>query len=296
MAIIPRKGKKLNFSSLSVLIVDDQPFYRNLLSEVLRSLGVMNVTTAIDGVDALDALENIHPDIIITDWVMPEMSGLELTERVRKLRNERLKMTPVIMVTSNNLRSQIEEARAKGVDTFILKPVNVKSVFDRMKEVIEAPRDFIDTENYVGPCRRRNKANNYFGPYRRNDDPLEVSNNVSDEMQAKIKIAEILKGVSPAYNSFKRGNKASLGEIRFSMLEIMNIANKINDVQIKRVSWSLVAYIDKVGESSLLRPEIIITHIEALEVLVKTPSAQSERRDDVAKGLHEVVLRSIKAA
>ena len=297
MTIITRKGRRLVYNQLSVLVVDDQPFYRNLLSEVLRSLGVNNITTAVDGLDALDAVESTRPNIVFADWLMPEMDGLQLTRKIRRLRDERLRMIPIIMVTTNNLKSQIVEARNAGVDTFVLKPVTLKAVCDRIKEVVEMPRDFVDVDTYIGPCRRRCRDKlSYFGPYRRHDDPMELDATIAQEKAAKSEMSNITKRIAVLLAGVRQGNLSKLVEIRSAAGEVMALANNISDQHLSKVCWSLTAYIDKMTDYKNVRVDIVATHLEAMEVLIKTPNSQAQLREEIAKGLQALVMRVINAA
>ncbi len=297
MTIISRKGRTLKAGALSVLVVDDQPFYRTLLADVLRNIGVNNVEIAENGMDAWDALDHMVPDIIIADWIMPEMDGLTLTRKIRALNNERLKMVPIIMVTSNNLRSQIEEARNAGVDTFILKPISLKAVWDRVKEVIEMPRDFIITNNYSGPCRRSRKpSQNYFGPYRRADDPMELTSGIAAEKRAKSTMAGITQKVHQLIQKLREGDRSQIIAIRKANHEVMALAQEIGDVQLSKVCWSINTYLEKFGAAHTFRIDIVTTHLEAMEVLIKTPCSENAIRDELVRGLHAVVMKAIKAA
>lgn len=296
MTIITRQGRKLVYHQLSVLVVDDQAFYRNLLSEVLRSLGVNNITTAVDGVDALDAIENSRPNVVFADWVMPEMDGLQLTRRVRRIRDERMRMVPIIMVTANNLKSQIEEARNMGVDTFILKPVTLKSVTDRLKEVIEHPRDFVSFDTYVGPSRRRNRGNSYFGPFMRHDDPIELEATIAQEKAVKGAMSDITKRIHAFLAIVRQGNLSKMVEIRSAAAEVLVLAQKISDQHLAKVCWSLTAYIDKMVDYRNVRIDIVATHLESMEVLIKTPNSQAALREEIANGLQVMVTRAISAA
>ncbi len=297
MTIISRKGKTLKAGALSVLVVDDQPFYRNLLTDVLRNIGVNSIEVAENGLDAWDALDHFSPDIIIADWIMPEMDGLELTRKIRSLKDEKLRMTPIIMVTSNNLRSQIEEARNTGVDTFILKPISLKAVWDRVKEVIEMPRDFILEAKYTGPCRRSRRPNqNYFGPYRRADDPMELTSGIMAEQRAKTSMTVITKKIPELVQKLRAGDRSQIMAIRKATQEVMALAQEIGDGQLSKVCWSLNTYLEKFGVSHTFRTDVVTAHLEAMEVLIKTPCSENSIRDELVRGLHAVVVKALKAA
>lgn len=296
MSVIARPARRLDCATLSVLIVDDQPFFRVLLSEVLRTLGVQEIHTATDGADALDALENVVPDLVITDWVMPQMDGLELARQIRHARDPGIHMLPVILVTANNLKSQIERARNCGIDTFVLKPVSIKSVVERLRDVIERPRPLVLTDTYRGPCRRRRTDAAFRGPFRRVDDPMEIDTpeNVTEALGSMIvlatsRIAELARGL-------RNGQAANLQPIRLATDEVRGLADEIDDQEIRRVALGLGRYIDTLPVPQMARADVIQTHLEAIEVLMKTPRAETRMRSRVVQGLEQVVAKTFRAA
>jgi CheY-like chemotaxis protein len=279
-----------------VLVVDDQPFFRVLLTEVLRNMGVRTVSVAVDGEDGLDAYETVRPDILITDWVMPNLDGIELTRAVRKMSDPRYAMVPIILVTANNKKSQIEIARNAGVDEFILKPISIKSVCDRMREVIERPRPFINAVNYKGPCRRRRQDPAFHGPFRRLEDPIEVASDadVDDGLRsvmvmAAARIAVLMKGLAS-------GKLATLRPIRMAIGEVHSIAQELGDQHIERVCALLIGYMASVGASDRVRPDVIQTHLNAVDVLLKTATDHVAIRNEVVNGLERVVKKTTQAA
>ena len=82
MSRLIRIPRPLDLATLSVLVIDDQPFFRVLLTEVLRSLGIVNVAVAIDGEDGFAAFEEMRPDVVVTDWMMPKLDGLDFCEQM----------------------------------------------------------------------------------------------------------------------------------------------------------------------------------------------------------------------
>jgi CheY-like chemotaxis protein len=291
-----RVARRLDLSALSVLVVDDQPFFRVLLTEVLRNLGVRELSVASDGEEALDAFHMVRPEIVMTDWVMPVMDGLQLTRKLRRLPDETLRATPVIMVTGNNRKSQIEEARAAGVDEFILKPVSIKSVADRLREVIERPRPFIDTAAYKGPCRRRRSDPNFAGPYRRLDDPMEIQ--TDEEVDETLRSVMVMAAarIKMLMTGLNQGKMSNLRPIRNAVGEIRSIAVEMGDAHVERTSSLLARYIDSVGASDRVRPDVIQTHLNSLDVLIRTPMDQVRVRDEVVAGLERVVKKTTQAA
>jgi DNA-binding response OmpR family regulator len=116
---------------IKVLIVDDDEMMRRLLGRALTSFGFTQIHFAEDGAAGLVVAEREAPDIIISDYHMPGMHGLEFVEAVR--RNEALDQTAVIMLSAADDQIVIKGARNLGADTFMVKP------FDRpdLKHLIE---------------------------------------------------------------------------------------------------------------------------------------------------------------
>ncbi len=137
------------------LIVDDNAFMRNIIRRVLSALHAEQVREASDGEDALQIMQTFVPDIIILDWEMKPMDGLEFTRKVRLSRDSLKVFMPIIMVSGHSERGRIVAAREAGVNEFVVKPISAKSLFDRIQTVIEMPRPFVRLKNYFGPDRRR---------------------------------------------------------------------------------------------------------------------------------------------
>jgi two-component system chemotaxis response regulator CheY len=120
--------------SMSILIVDDYRTMLRILRALLRQLEFDNVEEATDGTSALEKLEATSYDLIISDWHMEPMGGLELLKKVRA--NPRLKRTPFIMVTAENQTESVIEAKRAGVSNYIVKPLNGPTLRDRMEKAL----------------------------------------------------------------------------------------------------------------------------------------------------------------
>ena len=115
------------------LVVDDSSTMRRILCNTLVSIG-HSTTEAEDGVDALKKVSEQHFDVIMTDWNMPKMNGLDL---VRKLRsNETYKHTPIIMVTTEGGKREVLTAIREGVNNYIVKPFTAFVLKEKLKEIV----------------------------------------------------------------------------------------------------------------------------------------------------------------
>jgi len=105
----------------TVLVVDDSAMMRKIVQKNLRELGVeLSYIEAADGKEALNAFAKGGIDLILTDWNMPNMTGIELVKELRKIDPE--KKVPIIMVTSEATADKVKEAVAAGVNNYVSKP------------------------------------------------------------------------------------------------------------------------------------------------------------------------------
>ncbi|NBW41357.1 response regulator [bacterium] len=124
----------------SILIVDDMTATRTLVRTQLQTLELANFCEAEDGAQAWHLLEECYRkqsplDIIICDWNMPKMSGLELLKRVRG--DDRFSKIPFIMLTAQNETEEVMAAIELGVSEYIIKPFNAEQLHKKMNWVIK---------------------------------------------------------------------------------------------------------------------------------------------------------------
>jgi len=146
---------RAQYRNLDVLVVDDVAPVRIMLQGILSALGIARVGMAESAAAAIDLLRLSVPDVVITDWSMPNGDGLTLTRWVRAHPQSPNPFLPILMVTGMRAETQVKAARDAGVDAFLAKPVSPKSVADRLAMLVERPRSYIAVENYLGPDRRR---------------------------------------------------------------------------------------------------------------------------------------------
>lgn len=157
------------FDRLKILVVDDSAHMRKLVIAILQAFGVTEIVEAADGEKAWALLHDVAPDVIVLDWVMDGMSGIDLIKMIRSHPRSPNPFVPVIMLTGHTHVDRVEEARDAGINEFLAKPVSVNAMMQRLVSVIEQPRPFVRTSQYFGPCRRRRGDEVYEGPERRSD-------------------------------------------------------------------------------------------------------------------------------
>ena len=169
----------LNFEKLSALVVEDTAPMRKLIVSVLECLGVGSILSASNGEEGFRLFCRESPDIVVADWHMEPMSGIELTREIRTNHLSPNRLAPVILVTGYSARSRVAIARDAGVTEFLVKPFGAHDLASRIAHVINRPRDFIDSPRYFGPDRRRRKSPDYEGPLRRTEDREEADKTVA---------------------------------------------------------------------------------------------------------------------
>jgi len=164
------------FDRLKILVVDDNVHMRKLVVTILQAFGAIHICEAPDGQRAWALLREANPDVIILDWMMEGMSGLEFVKMLRTNPQTPNPFVPVIMLTGHTHIDHVRQARDAGVNEFLAKPVSVKALMSRMVAVIEHPRPYVRTKGYFGPCRRRRGADEYRGPERRAEAQAKLTN------------------------------------------------------------------------------------------------------------------------
>lgn len=122
-------------NSMRIMVVDDAKSIRELISLVLRKEG-FDVTESWNGKDALNKLNEMDVDMLITDLYMPEMNGMQLVERLRS--SSQLKSMPVIMVSSENHESIINKAKQIGVNEWLVKPFIISELMGFVRKYMHS--------------------------------------------------------------------------------------------------------------------------------------------------------------
>jgi two-component system chemotaxis response regulator CheY len=120
--------------NMSILIVDDYKTMLRIIRNLLKQLGFTNVDEAMDGGEALTKLRSTDFDLVISDWNMEPMTGLQLLKEVRA--DDGLKKTPFIMITAESKTENVVAAKQAGVNNYIVKPFNAATLRTKLTSVI----------------------------------------------------------------------------------------------------------------------------------------------------------------
>jgi two-component system chemotaxis response regulator CheY len=120
--------------AMNILVVDDYNTMRRIIKNLLKQLGFDNVDEAADGGEAFKKCQEKLYGLIVSDWNMEPMTGMELLKLVRA--DEKLKMTPFIMVTAESKPENVIAAKQAGVSNYIVKPFNAETLKGKLTAVI----------------------------------------------------------------------------------------------------------------------------------------------------------------
>jgi two-component system, chemotaxis family, chemotaxis protein CheY len=120
--------------NMNILIVDDYKTMLRIIENLLKQLGFKNIQQATDGSTALKILRDGGVNLVISDWNMQPMTGLQLLKEVRA--DDKLKAMPFIMVTAESKTENVVAAKAAGVNNYIVKPFNAETLKGKLSSVI----------------------------------------------------------------------------------------------------------------------------------------------------------------
>lgn len=158
-----------SFSKLDILVADPSHHMTTVVAQMLWHLRVHDVTEAQSSSEALELLRRRTFSVIMVDDVLAPMDGIVLTRTLRTMVDNPNRDIPIIMMSAAPEASRITAARDAGITEFLRKPFAAQHVATRLTSILNAPRQFIEAEAYVGPDRRRRRLE-IDGPDRRSQD------------------------------------------------------------------------------------------------------------------------------
>ena len=176
MAMAPNPGGCLvaayNLERLNVLLVEDNGYVRNILGDLLRHFRFGKVAVGSNGAEGIDYLKTTGLgagtiDLVISDLVMSPINGLLLLRWVRMAPESPNRFMPFVMLSGAADTDYVRAARDLGTSDFLAKPFSAETVYRKILDVIDHPRQFVTTRDYFGPDRRRRRDGSPPGTERR---------------------------------------------------------------------------------------------------------------------------------
>jgi two-component system chemotaxis response regulator CheY len=130
-----RSSFPVDFSRISFLVVDDQPFSRRLVHSMLLGFGSREVYESASGAEALELARSVTPHIIITDLVMPNFDGLRFIKTVKQQQSP-THQTPIIVLSGYLTKAAALTVKNSGADELLVKPVSPKSLYEHIVRIV----------------------------------------------------------------------------------------------------------------------------------------------------------------
>lgn len=140
---------------LNILIVDNNHYMRRLTRTMLVNLGAKSVLEASDGLAALEAIRTCDPDVMLLEWDMPVLDGMEVMRIVRSPGVFPRPNLPIIMLTTRAERTAVQQALRAGAHEFLIKPTSPAALRDRLASIIVNPRPMVKLGDFYVPQPRR---------------------------------------------------------------------------------------------------------------------------------------------
>ena len=147
-------ARTLNLKGARFLIADSSTFFQELLRGILKQFGATDIVLAADGERAFGLYTSQVFDVLISEAIMPGLSGFDLCRRIRGHDDPVIAFNPVIVLTSHTQPENVRHARDCGATTVLAKPIAPRILFERLLWIVEDDRPFIRGKGYVGPDRR----------------------------------------------------------------------------------------------------------------------------------------------
>lgn len=180
-----------NFDRVRVLVIEDNSPMLEICKTLLLTFGIGEVLTAKNGDEGFKVFCKENPDIVLADWMMFPTDGISLTRRIRNDALSPNHYVPIILMTGFSEKKRVVQARDSGVTEFLVKPFTARDLYKRISQIIERPRQFVRSEDFFGPDRRRKADSAFSGPYRRENDIQKMKDQSTRMKEASLHLDKL---------------------------------------------------------------------------------------------------------
>ena len=250
----PRLQAKLRQSLRRVLILEENPAYARMLADMLRVLGADVITVEHDDRAAMDKMDMLEPQLIVSEYATSHINGIEFTRNLRHS-GGRFKAVPLIMIKADITPQQLTEARNCGVHEMLSKPFAWQDLVKRLQNVLFKPRDWIEVASYTGPDRRRfnTGTSDYKGPKKRRNEGA---------AEQKIALEEAVRLLKASLDGFESDAQVTMQTVMQQMAVIVPACKAVRDPRFITAVQSIVSDIrNKAISKDSLEPQVRVLMI-----------------------------------
>lgn len=168
-------AKRYQFQHTNILLVDPDRYIAQAIMQNLRVLGFTRVTHVGQAQQASKVLETMPINFMVTEWELPDKSGIDMVHEIRTSHTSPNRLLPIIMLTGRGELPDVRKSRDTGITEFVVKPFSPQTLYSRIEQMVDNPRGFVLSENYTGPERRRRVEPPYGVGERRNVVPAPIA-------------------------------------------------------------------------------------------------------------------------
>jgi DNA-binding response OmpR family regulator len=150
--------EKHNLDRVNILLADNDVQIAKIIIASLHEMGFKRIHHVRNSTDAMVYISTQSVDILITEWLLEPMDGIELVKHLRMSKTSPNRGIPIVMLTGKGELVDVTTARDVGITEFLVKPFTVQNLYDRIVHLVDHPRSFVLAQNFVGPDRRRRAA------------------------------------------------------------------------------------------------------------------------------------------
>ncbi len=286
-------------AGLSALVIDENAYSRAISIDQLRGMGFRGALGAPDPRTAWDILLQSAPNVILIEWFDAGTASLDFVRRVRTSEESPDRAVPILVLTARSAQASVEAAREAGVNGFMRKPISALALGKYVGNAVARPGPFVATAAYVGPCRRRRGVSEYAGPWRRLDDVAPSANVPGDEdvLDLKAEIARArVAALASVVGKLVAGDPAGARAVFKAVQALVEAAEQIEDQCLVLGAKEMARYLQAQGATDRLDPDVVNTHIAALQQLASLPHALAGERDKVAQSLKRMIDKKLRRA
>ena len=287
--------RKVNCTAVSLLIVEDNDASRRLVVELLRAAGFGSLSFARNAEEALEHLQNQAPDLMLLDWNLPGMSGLEL---VTLIRGAALKpdgripdpALPIVMLTARQRANDVALARDAGINEFVVKPFSTTSLLRAISSALTQKRPSV-AEAVVSE-RRRRKAQLFPGLLRRPESNGPENNSKNNPIDTGLNTLRGLISHAGHKTAHKAPKKTDVEAVNQTVLSLMQGHAEAHTFRLRLVelaAQSLNDYMRLFGDHA--DAEVVDVHLDALIRLNEVPYADPDDAQDIVRHLKVLVTK-----
>lgn len=286
-------------AGLTALVIDENAYSRAISIDQLRSMGFRGALGAPDPRAAWDILLQSAPHVVLIEWFDAGTASLDFVRRVRTSEESPDRAVPILVLTARSAQASVEAAREAGVNGFVRKPISALALGKYVGKAVARPGRFVATAAYVGPCRRRRTPSEYAGPWRRLDDVAPSTNVPGDEdvLDLKGEIARArVAALASVVGKLVAGDPAGARAVYKAVQALVEAAEQIEDLCLALGAKEMARYLQAQGATDRLDPDVVNTHMAALQQLASLPHALAGERDKVAQSLKRMIDKKLRRA